>query len=200
MIPFKLRQSAFVVLIIDLVNLGTGFGDQFAFLFRNHHIGNGNGETGNRSIFITEIFQTVKLFHGLLMSDVRIGLRDQSSELFLLGNPIVKSESLVPDTVENTTSGSRQQETVFRVSVRSLNTEIRVRNTDRIMNMNVSRIQSEQNLVNIFERPRLRRIARFNRSQARRCCLKTASGACIQAEPHRTAEHGQPSGHRRSPH
>ena len=71
------------------------------------------------------------------MTDVRISLRDEGAELFLLGNAIVESEALVPDAVENAAAGSRQKETVFGIAVRRFHSVIRVRDADRIMDMNI---------------------------------------------------------------
>ena len=91
----------------------------------------------------------------------------RGSELFLLGNAVVESEALVPDTVEDAAAGSRQQETVLGVAVRCFHSVVRVRNADRIVNMNMPEMQSEEHLVNIFERPCLRGIARLNRQIVR---------------------------------
>ena len=162
-ITFQLGESTLVVLVVDLVDLGARLRNQFAFLFRDHHVRNGDGESGDSRVLVAEVFQTVELFDGLLMTDVRISLRDKGAELFLLGNAVVESEALVPDAVENATAGSRQKETVFGIAVRRFHSVIRVRDADRIMDMNMSEVQSKQHFVNILERSRLRGIARLNR-------------------------------------
>ena len=60
------------------------------------------------------------------MPDVRISFRNEGSELFLLGNAVVESEALVPDTVEDAAAGSRQQEPVLGVAVRRFHSVVRI--------------------------------------------------------------------------
>ena len=73
------------------------------------------------------------------------------AEVFLLGGAIVESQSLVPDPVEDTASGGRNDELVRRISARSHDSIVRIRQFDCIMNLDITGIQSKENLVDIFE-------------------------------------------------
>ena len=144
-------QEAFVILLFDLINFLARLSDEFRFSLRNQHVRNGNGETGNRGIFVSEILEIIKKLNSFVMTDIIVGFRNQSAEVFLLGGTIVESKSLVPDPVEDTASGGRNDELVRRISARSYDSIIRIRQFDCIMNLDITGIQSKENLMDIFE-------------------------------------------------
>ena len=114
---FAFGQKTVVVLVENLVDVGACLFDEFFLLLGDLEVGDGDGETGERSVTVAEVFQVIEQTDGRFMANDLVGVGDKTAEVFLLDDFIVETEGFltfldstggdetgIPDFVENAAS------------------------------------------------------------------------------------------------
>ena len=138
LVTFTVGQQTAVVLFKNGVHLFAGGFNQFTLTVRNLKVGDGDGKTGKSCVSVTQILDIIQQLDGRIVSGDHVGVTDEFSQIFLLGNGIVESETLIPDFVEKTTSGSGQDVLGILITVNRFASQVGVRNTDGIVDTDIA--------------------------------------------------------------
>ena len=159
-VAFAFGQQTVVVLVENLVDVGASLFDEFFLLLGDLEVGDGDGETGERSVTVAEVFQVVEQTDGRFMSDDLVGVGDKASEVFLLDDFIVETEGFltffegtacdetgIPDFVEDAASRSGKDVFGILVTVDGIFAEVGVGDLHRIVDLDIARMHGEQHFM-----------------------------------------------------
>ena len=172
-VAFAVGQSTVGVLTVDGIDFFACGSDEFRFCLGYGHIRNGDGEACHGRVFVTEVLQIVQQQDRLVMTDIFIRLSDEFTDLFLLGNAagkfavfirlrhfVPETKDLVPDAVEDTAARGGNDDLAVLVAARGVGAVVRVGDTDRIMDLDVTGFESEEDFIDVAEQSGGFRISR----------------------------------------
>ena len=96
------------------------------------------------------------------MTNIFVCFCNKFTDFFLLHKFVAETKTLVPDTVEDTTTRCCNDKFGIFISTGCVNSIVRVRDLDRIMDVNVTGIHCKQNFMHVTIQTGIFRIVRRN--------------------------------------